>query len=75
MNYDPYAAHQHINEQQQLVDSLKVQLATEKDLADQLQYALNELMKNYITRDLDPRTDAAITTALAAYRAQRPIYL
>ena len=53
------------------IDSLRHQLATERALADQLQFALNELMKNYISGDLDPRTDEAIREALADYRTNR----
>jgi hypothetical protein len=53
------------------IDVIRKQLAAEHELADQLAFCLQMLMRDYITRELDPRTDEAITTTLAAYRDAR----
>jgi uncharacterized coiled-coil protein SlyX len=71
MTYDSHAATATITEQYATIDRLRHELAQERELADQLQYSLNALMKDYISKDLDPRTDEAIRNALAAFRDQR----
>jgi hypothetical protein len=71
MTYDPNAAAQTINEQQTTIHQLRVELANERELADKLQFALNNLMRDYITNDLDPRTEESLSLAMGDYRASR----
>lgn len=71
MTYDPNAASQTINEQHTTINQLRMELANERELADKLQYALNKLMQDYITKDLDPRTEESLSLAMGDYRASR----
>lgn len=71
MTYDSHMATATITEQHTTIDRLRHELAQERELADLLQHSLNALMKDYVTKDLDPRTDEAIRNALSAFRDQR----
>lgn len=68
---DDHAAQATINEQYTTIKQLRLELASEKELADKLQFALNHLMRDYITKDLDPRTEEALSLAMGDYRAAR----
>lgn len=75
MTHDPYASEQTINEQYRAIDTLRHQVAQEKELADQLHYCLQALMKDYLIKDLDPRTDEAIISAQSLYRDLRLLWI
>jgi preprotein translocase subunit SecA len=71
MTHDIHAATQTLNEQYKTIDQLRHELAQERELADQLKFCIQSLMKDYINKDLDPRTDDAVQSALALYRDNR----
>lgn len=71
MIYDQTAATQTIAEQHNTINQLRIELASERELADKLQFALNNLMRDYITKDLDPRTEEALSLAMGDYRSSR----
>ena len=71
MTYDDHAATATINEQYNTINQLRIELASERELADKLQFAINNLMRDYITKDLDPRTEEALSLAMGDYRSSR----
>ena len=72
---DPHASEQMLNEQYRTIDQLRRDLASERELADELHHCLQALMKDYIRQDLDPRTDEAISITLATYRERRTTWI
>lgn len=75
MTFDQHQAHAEILELRTTADNLKRALANERQIADELRQALNELMKNFVTSELDPRTDELIRNAIADWREARQTYL
>jgi DNA gyrase/topoisomerase IV subunit A len=69
--YDEHQAQTELRELQQTVAQLRKQLAQETELCDRQNYCLKALAKDFITKDIDPRTDNLIGEVMTDYRNQR----
>jgi hypothetical protein len=69
--YDEHQAQTELRELQQTVAQLRKQLAQEAELCDRQNYCIKALAKDFIIKDIDPRTDNLLSEVMTDYRNMR----
>lgn len=69
--YDQHQAETELRELQQTVAELRKQLASESELCDRQNYCIKALAKDFIIKDIDPRTDNFLSEVMTDYRNMR----
>jgi len=69
--YDEHQAQTELRELQQTVAQLRKQLAQETELCDLQNHCIKALAKDFIIKDIDPRTDDLLREVMTEYRNMR----